>query len=233
MAEQAHAGKAQPLETGHNPWKFLPTFYIEAVIKPSARLFSHTAEYARWSLVWLQMLFILLIPVIMGGLRALFHNNAGAVDARTNIFLSTLGVLTVGATVIAFVLKIIAIPLLFFIGAWIQYLIAKIFHGRGRFVSHCFSLQVYQVPLAIIGGLITLVLVILRLPTLFFSPLVSVALFAYGIIINIAVVRGVHNINREQAVISVLVPYVVGLLAIIGALALVAHTIAGTINAIH
>ncbi|HTK08379.1 MAG TPA: YIP1 family protein [Ktedonobacteraceae bacterium] len=232
-SEQAQVGRVRPLPTPRNPVQFLPLFYVQSILRPSARLFAHIAEYARWKLVWIQLLVIVLIPVVVGLLRILFHDTSTGVTAQSNIFLSSLSVITASASFIAFIVKIIAIPVFFFAGTALQFLVAKLLRGRGSYVSHCFSIQTYQIPLAIIGGLITLAFILLHFSTLFFSPLISIALFVYGIFINIAVVMGVHNINREKAIATVLVPYVVSTLAICGILAIIAKSIAGTINSIN
>lgn len=231
-SQQAQIGHAQQVQRPRHPALFLPAFYIQAIIRPSTRLFARIGEYARWRLVWIQLLFLILIPVIVGLLRILFRDTSTGVNAHTNIFLSSLSVITASASAVAFIAKIIAVPVFFFVGTALQFAVAKVLRGRGSYVSHCFSMQTYQVPLAIIGGLITVAFIVPHFSTLFFSPIISLALFVYGIFLNILVVRGVHNLTKERAIAAVLTPYVVGALVICGILALIANSIAGTINSV-
>jgi hypothetical protein len=59
------------------------------------------------------------------------------------------------------------------------------------------------------------------------------ALFLYGVYINVFVVMGVHAISRSKAIATVIIPYVIGGLAICGALAALAHYIARSISTLH
>jgi hypothetical protein len=234
-SQQAPIGRMHPPEQTprQSPPLFLATFYLQAILRPSERLFARIAEYARWRLVWLQLLTLVMIPVIVALLRILLRDFSTGVNAHSNIFLSTLGILTASASAVAFIVKIVAIPVFFLVGTALQFAMAKILGGRGGYVSHCFSMQTYQIPLAIIGACITVAFIMLHFSTLFFSSVISLALFAYGIFLNVLVVRGVHNIARDKAIVAVLTPYIAGALVIFGILAAIANSIAGTINAIR
>lgn len=232
-SQQAQIGRTRPVQPPRHPAQILPAFYIQAILRPSTRLFARAAEYAHWQLVWLQLLFLVSIPVIVALLRMLSRDLSTGVNAHSNIFLSSLSILTASASAIAFIIKIVAIPIFFFIGTALQFAMAKVLRGQGSYVSHCFSMQTYQVPLAIIGGLITLAFILLHFSTLFFSSAISLALFVYGIFLNVLVVRGVHTLTRDRAIVAVLTPYVVGALIICGTMAAIANSIAGMINSIR
>ncbi len=227
--EQVRREKLQPVASSRNPLQFMPVLYAQAIFRPVERTFARAAEYARWGLVWFQLLLLLLIPMLLGLLRNAFRDTSTGVNAHANIFFGILDILTVGATIVALIFKVITVPLLFFIGVTLQYLLARALGGRGRYVAHGFDMLLYQVPLAFIGGVIITVFVALHLSTLFFAPIISLALFCYGIFINISVVMGVHHLNREKAIAAVIIPYIIGALAICGLLFLLARYITNAV----
>ncbi|GHO70047.1 hypothetical protein KSC_089390 [Ktedonobacter sp. SOSP1-52] len=226
-------GNVPPSFAGQHPARRLPTFYARAVTTPQPHVFAQAAEYARWSLVWIQLVLLLIIPAALGLLRSVLRDTSSGIDTRSNVFFGFMDVLTVGATIAAFGLKVVFVPLLFFVGAALQYLLARAFGGHGRFVSHCFDMLLYQVPLAFIGALIITVFVALHFSTLFFAPIISVALFFYGIFVNTSVVMGVHGLNREKSIITVAIPYILGVMAVCGLLAVLAHSIANMLHMAH
>ncbi|BCL81797.1 YIP1 family protein [Ktedonobacteria bacterium brp13] len=208
----------------------LPGWYIRAILKPTPKAFAETSEYARWPLVWTQLIILLLIPLALGGIRLLFHDHSTGINPRSNILFGTISILTVGVSVGATILKAFFVPIIFFVGTALQYGIARILGGRGHYVGHCFSLLLYQLPLSIIGAVIIAVLIILHIQTFFYSPIVTIVLFVYGVIINIIAVMGIHHINQNRATTAVIVPYVLGIIVLGIIVSAVAHTL---FNAAH
>ncbi len=220
MSRESGQMQAGKIQQGDAPIRSIfryPGFYFNAIFRPSTERFGEAGEFATWRLVLLNLIALLLIPVLLGVIRGLVKDNSTGVNVNSsaNIFFTALSVLTVGASILAFLFKLIVVPLLFFIGTGIQYLVARLLQGSGRYVSHAFGILLYQVPLALIGGLIILVFVLLHFSTLFFSPLISTALFVYGFFLNIVMIRGVHHLNARRALIAVVVPYVLGIIATI------------------
>lgn len=233
MGVNSQSGKMyDPRSSSRTPIYLLPGFYAKAIFKPSARTFAQTSEYAKWNLVWLQLAILIAIPLILGLIRSIFRDRSSGVNTIANPLFGLLSAITVGATIGAVILKIILVPLLFLIGLSLQYALARIFRGRGRYVEHGFSMLLYQVPLTLIGSIIIAIFVIMHFSALFVSPIISMILFVYGVYINVLVVMGVHAISRGKAVATVIIPYVLGVLVICGLLAALAHYIARTISSL-
>ncbi|GCE26831.1 hypothetical protein KDA_23150 [Dictyobacter alpinus] len=233
-SEQTHVAAAgSPGRVPHHPLRTLPFFYAKVLAWPSPTTFARAAEYARWNLVWLQLGILILIPVVLGLIKSLVRDTSSGIDSRANPIFSLLGTITVGATIGAFILKIILIPLLFLLESGLQYLLARAFRGNGHFVQHAFDMLLYLVPLSFIGGLIITVFVYFHISTLFFAPLISLVVFCYGVFLNIFVVQGVHNLNRDKAIATVAIPYILGLLIVCGSLLSLAHYLSTTISNLH
>ena len=226
-ANQMQTAKIHPARTQHNTLLRLPVLYAQAIFRPSARTYAHAAEYAKWSMLWLQLLVLLLIPIVLGFFRGFFRDTSTGINTHTNLLFTALGVITVGVSVLAFIIKVIFIPMIFFLGVALQYLVAWVLGGRGhvqgRFVAHGFDMLLYLVPLTFISGVIITVFVYFHISTLFFAPLISGILFLYGVFLNVFVIRGVHHLNREKAIATVLIPYVVGIVAAFVLLTVIAH----------
>ncbi|GCF06542.1 YIP1 family protein [Dictyobacter arantiisoli] len=234
-AKHQQAGGAYAVRPGpsHTPVLSLLGLYARAILRPSARTFARAAEYARWPLIWIQLAILVAIPAVLGAIRGIFHDHSAGINTRSNVFFALLDVITVGATLGAFILKIILVPILFIIGVTLQFVIARALGGRGHFAGHAFSMLLYQVPLTLIGSIIITAFVLTHTSSLFFAPIVSLIFLAYGILINVFVIRGVHNLSRDKAILSIVIPYVIGALVICGGLAAVAHYVANSLSSLH
>lgn len=220
--QQMQGQRIYPAPEARNPLRLLPKFYAEAIAKPHPQTFTRASEYARWNLVWLQVLLLVLIPLILSFIKNILRSTTTTVDTHSSIFANFLSVLAVGASIAAIGLKIIFVPVLFFLGVTLQYAIARTLGGRGTYVGHAFSMLIYEVPLSIIGGILLIVVVALHLPSVIFAPIITIALFFLGMFINIAAVQGVHHIQSGKATAAVLIPYilaVIGIAIVVGVLA--------------
>lgn len=231
--EHVRTGKVTPQRSSPRSFFRLPAFYAKAMFEPKPQTFARASKYANWRLVWFQLLLLIIIPVVIGVLKALFRDTSSGVNTHSNLLFGLLDVVTVGATFGAFIIKLISIPVLFFVGLTIQYVVARILGGQGRYVAHGFSLQLYQIPLALIGGIIIVLISASHFSTLFFAPIVSLIFFVYGIFINVSAVQGVHRISRPRAVTAVLIPYILGALALWAAIVALAHFLTNTVPALH
>ena len=97
-----------------------------------------------------------------------------------------------------FSFTIVSVPLLFFIGAGIQYLLARAFRGQGAFLQQCYAVLLYQVPLGIISYVIGLVPIL--------GGIVAFALAIYGIVLNVFAIMAVHRLSGGRATAVVLIP---------------------------
>jgi Yip1 domain len=233
MNSHLHSEKVYETGPARTPLYLLPGFYAKTIFRPSARTFARESEYARWNLVWLQLVILVAIPIILGLIRSIFRDRSAGVNTNANVIFGLLDAITVGATIGAAILKVILLPILFFVEVSLQYGLARVFGGRGRYIDHGFSMLLYQVPLTLIGSIIIAVFVILHFFSLFFAPIISLVFFVYGVYLNIFAVMGVHTINRGKAVATVVIPYVIGGLAMCGGLAIVAQYLARAISSLH
>lgn len=215
---------------GRKPLSMLPAWYAQAIGKPTPRIFAQAAEYARWSLIWPQLLILILLPLILGGIRLLFGGTSSNVNPSSNILFGAINILTIGISFGATIIKAFFVPIVFFINATLQYAIAHIFGGRGRYAQQCFAMLLYQLPLTLISTAIIAVFVILHISTFVISPIIAIVFFCYSVIINTVAVSGVHNISQNKATATVLIPYILGIIILSITVSAIAHTL---FNAAH
>jgi Yip1 domain len=209
----------------------LPGQYLQSVFLPSARTFLREIDNARWALVWLQLLILIVVPVVLGLLRGFFRDTSVG-NATNNVVFDILATLTVGASIASLILKLIIVPLVFFIGLTIQYLFARMFQGQGSYLAQGYTALLYQVPLSIIGGLIITFLAY-KHASFLYSPLITLILFAYSLILNILAIMGVHRLSRGKAVAVVFIPYILGTLLVCGLVVAFAHWITTYLHSLH
>jgi hypothetical protein len=72
--------------------------------------------------------------------------------------------------------------------------------------------------LTILGSIISTLLVLFVSFTVRvgINPVIQLALFIYGILLNVMAIAGVHNLTRGKATAVVLIPYIVGTLVACG-----------------
>ncbi|MCJ7734276.1 MAG: YIP1 family protein [Anaerolineales bacterium] len=99
---------------------------------------------------------------------------------------------------------VILTPLSFYISVGLQFLGVRLFGGKGKFKSHVYLLALIQVPLTIMGGVVSLAAFI---PIIgFVAGLVGLVLSIYGIILTVRAVKVVHNVSTGQAIGGIIVP---------------------------
>ena len=107
---------------------------------------------------------------------------------------------------------LIMTPLSFFLGSGLQYLGARIFGGSGEFKSHLYLLAVIQVPVTVLGavlsilGLVPLVNII--------AGLAGFGLSIFTLIITVRAIKAVHNLSTGRAIAGMIAPPLV--LAVLG-----------------
>jgi Yip1 domain len=195
----------------------LPYLYIRGLF-PSSRFFAQEGERGSWGIVWVQILLLIIIPGALGLLRGLSRSAAIGNATNSQALYNTLVSFAIGTSLAGTLILTLIVPILFFIGVGIQFALAKAFGGNGRFVGQCYAQLLYQVPLTILTSIIsTLFVLFVQFTTrLVISPVVSLALFIYGVLLNVMVIAGVHNMTRGKATAVVLIPYIVGALLACG-----------------
>ena len=99
---------------------------------------------------------------------------------------------------------LIMTPLLFIIGAGLQFLGARVFGGRGEFRSHFYLLALIQVPVTVLGGVVSLLSIIPGIG--FIGGLVGLGISIFTLIITARVIKAVHNLPTGRAVAGMLLP---------------------------
>lgn len=175
----------------------LPSQYIRVFTKPSPTTFAMEMGKAGWDIVWVQLLISAVLAAIVGYLGSLinpFRFTSFGTTSPAPIDPATLQGIALGSTLGS----IILVPIFFFIGTGILYLIAKAFGGTGTFLAQCYTFLLIGVPLGIVSDLISLIPIL--------GLLVAFALGIYGIVLQVFAVMAVHRLSGGKATGVVLIP---------------------------
>ena len=176
----------------------LPNQYIRVLTKPSAATFAAEQGKAAWNIVWVQLLGIAIIAA--GLVFLLFQLTLPGMLSSSNVPPSSIVALE-GVSLGFALFFIVLIPLGFFIGTGIQYLIAKAFGGQGTFLAHGYSYLLYYAPIGIVSLLLGLIPIL--------GSLAGSALGIYAIVLNVFMIMGVHRMSGGKATLVVLLPLIV------------------------
>jgi hypothetical protein len=203
---------ARPLPLGE-AIRQLPTQYIRVLTNPGAAVFAQEQGKAAWNITWVQIVLYAAIAALVGviGLNTTLSSlpSIQALDQIVQHF---------GDFSFIVALRAIIIPIFFFVGVFFCHLLAKAFGGRGRFLPYCYCSILYRLPISIISGAISVMVVEANLPSQI-SSLVAVALGIYSIMMQVFVTMGVHRLSGGKATWSVLlVPIVLVALLLVVAL---------------
>ena len=127
----------------------LPNQYVRVLTKPSAFAFASEMGKASWGILWLQLIAYAVISSVLAYLLLLMpwvapaYTPPNGAEALPSDFLQIINFLT------SFGL-IILIPVSFFVGQGIFYLLAKAFGGNGTFLRQGYNNLLITVPLGIV-----------------------------------------------------------------------------------
>jgi hypothetical protein len=161
----------------------LPQQYIRVLTKPGAQTFAQEIGKASWDIVWVELIIYAIIATILSYVRTSLFGVMAPVSPNSPISPATIQAIQAGSSIGLIVL----IPIGFFIGTGIYYLIAKAFHGQGTFLQQGYTQLLITVPI----GLASLVLE-------FIPILGSIAAFAlgiYAIVLNVFAIMAVHRLS--------------------------------------
>lgn len=196
----------------------LPNQYIRVLTKPSASTFAEELRKASWDITFVQLLIMIVVGVVLGLITALFTGAvASSYAASSDITGSSLQAyrsLVVASSVGGAFLRIILIPLSFFIGVGIQFLIAKAFKGEGTFLTQSYTTLLYQVPIYVISSLLGL-LGIIPIAGAIIAGILGLAILVYSIVLNVYQIMATHRLSGGKASAVVIIPYVVGFLLVV------------------
>jgi hypothetical protein len=196
--------QAAPLPLGE-AIRQLPNQYIRVLTKPSAATFAAEQGKAAWNIVWIQLIIYAVFLAVIGYIGSLIGLSFGAFSSLMNTgSLSSSGMnpgtLQAVAASSSFG-EIIFVPLFFFIGVGIYYLLAKAFGGDGTFLRQGYAYLLFQVPLGIITSVLGLIPIL--------GGLAALALGIYGVVLNIFSIMAVHRLSGGKATAVVLIPIAV------------------------
>lgn len=235
MAEQngMAAYKLTPTSPRKSTVLSLPGQYLKVLFNPTARTFAMEAERASWGMVWFQIFILVIIPFVLGLIRIFDHSLASQVAPHSKLLYDTLVAFSFGASIAALILRTIIAPLFFFVTVSLQFLLARIFRGEGGYLEQSYATLLYQVPLALLSSILSTVIVFVQgIDLHFFNPLISFVLFAYGILLNITMLMGVHRLTGGKSVLVVALYYIVLFLVVVGLLVLLTSLIISAIRSI-
>ena len=196
----------------------LPNQYIRVLTKPSASTFAEELRKASWDITFIQLLIMIVVGVVLGLITALFSGAvASSYAANSNLTGSSMQAyqsFVVAGSVGGAFSRIISVPLSFFIGVGIQFLIAKAFKGQGTFLTQGYTALLYQAPLYIISSLLGL-LGVIPVAGAAIAGILGLALFVYSIVLNVYQIMATHRLYGGKATAVVLIPYAVGVLLVV------------------
>ncbi len=191
----------------------MPNQYIRVLTKPSATTFAEELRKAGWDITLVQLLFMILAGVVLGLITALFSSAvATAYATGSNLTGSSLQAyrsFIVASSVGGAFSRIISVPLTFFIGVGIQFLVAKAFKGQGTFLTQSYTTLLYQAPIYIITSLLGL-LAIIPVAGAIIAGIMGLALFVYSVVLNVYQIMATHRLSGGKATAVVLIPYAIG-----------------------
>jgi hypothetical protein len=187
--------------------KQLPNQYVKVTTRPSVASFAEEIPKAAWDITWVQLVIAAVgttaIALVVALLSLAFV--APSLPASSAASSAAMASILAGTTVGAAFFRLITVPVGFFIGQGIQYLLAKAFKGEGTFLQQSYSNLLFQVPLSLAAVVLSLFSVV---PVLgWISGLAGFALFVYGIVLNVFQIQASHRLTGGKAVGVVLIPY--------------------------
>jgi hypothetical protein len=161
---------------------------------------------------------MIIVGVVLGLIIALFSsavvNSSAASSGLSGSSLQGYSSLLVATTIGGAFARIILIPLEFFIGVGIQFLVAKAFKGQVRFLTQGYTALLYQVTIYIISSVLCL-LAIIPVAGAAIVGIIGLALFVYSVVLNVYQIMATHRLSGGKATAVVLIPYAVGFLLLL------------------
>lgn len=178
----------------------LPNQYSKILSKPSPATFVVEMGKASWDILWIQLIGYAIIASVLSYLLTLMPGALNAYKASNNTASLPTGMLqaiTLGTSLST----IIVIPISFFIGQGIIYLLAKAFGGTGTFLRQGYTYLLILVPIGIISSLL------LFIPTV--GSLTAFGVGIYNIVLQIFSIMAVHRLSGGKATAVILIPIII------------------------
>lgn len=176
--------------------------WVRVTTKPGAQTFATEMQTANWGDVWIGLLLFAAVAAVFifaflelvrGILVSSLSGNPeitpDQIQAITQVFTFLPAV-----SLVAFV----AVPVQFFIGSGIYWLIARAFGGTGTFKDQTYAYSLWYVPVEIVALLLGLI------P--FVGGLISAGLGIYGIVLAVYSIMASHHLSGGKATAVILLP---------------------------
>lgn len=95
-------------------------------------------------------------------------------------------------------------PISFYLTTGMQYLGARIFGGAGDFKTHAYLMALVLVPATVLGGVVSFLAFIPLIG--FLAGLAGFGISIYTIILNVRLVKSVHNLATGRAIAGIIIP---------------------------
>jgi hypothetical protein len=183
----------------------LPKQYIKVLTKPSPFTFVAEMGKASWDILWVQLIAYAVITGILDYVLTLLSRVSSSYTTQSSALASLAG-LPKNSELFTSVGLMLMIPVGFFIGQGITYLIAKAFSGTGTFLRQGYTYLLVTAPLSIITSALAFI------PYL--GAPASIGFGIYGIVLQIFSIMSVHRLSGGKATAVVLIPIGVGALLV-------------------
>ncbi len=181
--------------------KALPRQYFKVLTKPGSMTFAEELGKASWDIIWFQLIVMAVVTAVLSFFALLIVTAvlAGTSGDQASVApFSPAIVLGFGFAIILFI--VILIPVSFFIGTGISYLIAKAFDGKGTFQEQCYATLLINVPTTVLSAICSMI------P--FVGSLAGSALGIYSIILQIYALMAVHRVGGGKASLIYFIPWI-------------------------
>ncbi len=182
----------------------LPSQYVRVLTKPSPTTFAMEMGKAGWDIVWVQLLISAVVSSILGYVGSLinpFRFTTLGTTSPSPIDPGTLQGITLGISLGS----VILVPISFFIGTGIIYLLAKAFGGTGTFLAQSYTFLLFGVPVGIVSSFLSLIPIL--------GGLAALGLSIYAIVLEVFAIMAVHRLSGGKATAVALIP--VGVLVLL------------------
>lgn len=210
----AAAGPPQPAGIGAIWQK-----WINVTTRPGVASFTQELPTANWRDIWLTLIGLGILSAITGAIAALYTGQTVQIP-RADGTMTTVHV-PAGASWFT----IITVPLAFFVGVAILFVIAKIFGGTGTFLAQSYAMALFYVPIQGVIAILGLV------P--FLGGLAAFVLGIYEIILAVFAIAASQRLSIGRSVAVVLLPAVIVFLLLCGLIVALAAIIAAALNGSH
>lgn len=203
----------QPVPAGlGNIWQK----WLNVTTRPSVASFARELPTANWRDIWISLIGLGILTAITGAIAALYTSQVFTVpqaDGTTTTIRIPTG---------ASWFSVISVPLGFFIGVAILFVMAKIFSGTGTFLEQSYAMMLFYVPLQGVSALLGL------LPIL--GGLAAFALGIYQIVLSVFAIAASQRLSIGRSVAVVLLPAAIVLFVVCALIVLFAAIIAAALN---